>query len=89
MSASPRDVVDPEAGVSATAAERMRRRVQRFATLSTVLGAVISIVSALAMRDTVRLVDILALFFGGMGTGAGLASLAAARARARTPGSSP
>ena len=63
--------------------ERRRRRAQRFATISTVLGAVISFVSALAMRDTVRLVDILALFFGGMGTGAGLASLGVARARAR------
>jgi hypothetical protein len=73
-----------EPGLPLTRKERFRRRFQRFATLSTVLGAVISLVSALGMRDSVRLVDILALFFGGMGTGAGLASLGVARARARS-----
>ena len=69
-----------------TIGESFRRRAQRFAGVATVLGAVVSLVSALAMRDSVRLVDILALFFGGMGTGAGLASFAAAHSRSRSTG---
>ena len=74
---------DSDVADAAALIERRRRRAQRLATVSTVLGAVISFVSALAMRDSVRLVDILALFFGGMGAGAGLASLGVSRARAR------
>jgi hypothetical protein len=64
--------------------ERSRQRMQRFSVVGTILGAVVSLASALAMRDSVRLVDILSLFFGGMGTGAGLASLAATRMRSRS-----
>ena len=86
MSAPPRTAGDGDAGDAVARQARIRRRAQRFATISAVLGAVISFVSALAMRDSVRLVDIFALFFGGMGTGAGLASLAVARARARSAG---
>jgi hypothetical protein len=58
-----------------------RRR--RFSTAATILGALLSIFSALSMRDHVRLVEIVELFFGGVGTGAGLVSLLAQRARDR------
>jgi hypothetical protein len=58
-------------------------RAQRFSTLTTVLGALLSLLSALSMRDHVRLVEIISLFFGGAGTGAGIASLVKQRARAR------
>jgi len=61
----------------------MSDRGRRLSTVATVLGAVLSLFSALSMRDHVRLVEIIELFFGGLGTGAGLASLIAARARAR------
>ena len=88
MSAPPRAGGEGDEGTE-TSRARIRRRAQRFAAISTVLGAVISLVSAFGMRDTVRLVDIFALFFGGMGTGAGLASLAVARARARSAGVPP
>src|SRR5688500_1101354 len=40
-----------------------------------VLSAIIALAGALAMRDRVRLVDILSLFFGGAGTGAGIVEL--------------
>lgn len=60
-------------------------RSRRFATAATVLGALLSLYSALAMRDHVRLVEIIELFFGGVGTGAGIAGLVAQRARAVTP----
>ena len=66
--------------------ERRRERVQRFSAAGTILGAIVSVASALAMRDSVRMVDILSLFFGGVGTGAGLASLAVGRMRARSAG---
>jgi hypothetical protein len=57
-----------------------RRR--RLATVSTVLGALLSLFSAFMMRDHVRLVEIVELFFGGVGTGAGLAGLLAQHRRA-------
>ena len=41
--------------------------------LVVVLGTVGAILSALEMRDRARLVDIIALFASGAGTGAGLA----------------
>ena len=44
----------------------------RFTLSATVLSVVIALLGALAMVDRVRLVDILALFFGGFGAGAGL-----------------
>ena len=52
---------------------------ERLAIVSTVAGAVVALGSALVMRDHVRLVEILTLFFGGAGAGAGVASLVAAR----------
>jgi hypothetical protein len=51
----------------------------KLAVLSTVLGVVLAFWAALLMRDHIRLVEILILFFGGFGAGAGVASLAAAR----------
>lgn len=48
---------------------RSRVRLQVFAAL---LSALVALVSALAMRDRVRLVDILGLFAGGMGAGVSL-----------------
>jgi hypothetical protein len=57
-------------------------RQRRFATASTVLGALLSLFSAFMMRDHVRLVEIVELFFGGVGTGAGLASLIVQHKRA-------
>jgi hypothetical protein len=56
-------------------------RGRRLATFTTVLGALLSLFSALAMRDHVRLVEIIELFFGGVGTGAGIAGLIAQRRR--------
>jgi hypothetical protein len=55
----------------------------KMAVLSAVLGAVVTLVSALSMRDHVRLVEIVSLFFGGFGSGAGVAALAAGRRRER------
>jgi hypothetical protein len=49
-----------------------------------VLGALLSLLSALSMRDHVRLVDVISLFFGGVGTGAGIAGLIAQRNRDRS-----
>ena len=62
------------------------RTVVRLATLATVLSAVVGLLGALAMRDRVRLVDILALFFGGVGSGAGIAVLVGRRRAARDAG---
>jgi hypothetical protein len=59
--------------------ETARRR--RYAIVTTVLGALLSLYSALAMRDHVRLVEIIELFFGGFGTGAGIAALVARHTR--------
>jgi hypothetical protein len=53
----------------------------RFATATTAIGALLSLYSALSMRDHVRLVEIIELFFGGVGTGAGIAGLIAQRRR--------
>ena len=58
---------------------------ERMAVFTTVAGAVVALASALAMRDHVRLVDILTLFFGGAGTGAGVAGLLAGRRARRAP----
>ena len=56
----------------------------KLAVLSTVLGAILTFWAALLMRDHVRMVEILTLFFGGFGAGAGVASLVAARRARRT-----
>src|SRR5829696_10055514 len=55
---------------------------QKLSILVTVLGALASLLSAAAMRDHVRLVEIVGLFASGAGTGAGLAALFLTRARA-------
>ena len=46
---------------------------------SAILGAAVSLVSAITMQDHVRLVEIIALFFGGFGSGAGVAQMVATR----------
>ena len=43
---------------------------EKMVVFSTILGAGVSLASALAMQDHVRLVEILGLFFGGFGSGA-------------------
>jgi hypothetical protein len=54
---------------------------ERLSIAATVLSASTAILSALAMRDHLRLVEILGLFASGAGTGAGIAFLVASRAR--------
>jgi hypothetical protein len=56
---------------------------EKLALLSTILGAAISLASALAMQDHVRLVEIIGLFFGGFGSGAGFAVMVATRRNRR------
>jgi len=51
------------------------------AALVTALSAVIAVVSALQMRDHVRLVEIIGLFASGAGTGAGIAAMIVSRKR--------
>jgi hypothetical protein len=51
----------------------------KLAALSTILGTLLAIASAAAMRDHIRLVEIVSLFFGGFGAGAGVALLVANR----------
>jgi hypothetical protein len=48
------------------------RAALRLTTIATAISAVIGLLGALQMRDRVRLVDILSLFFGGAGAGAGV-----------------
>ena len=48
----------------------------RFKAIGALLSVVIALSAALGMRSRVRLVDILALFAGGMGTGVTVAMLA-------------
>ena len=54
----------------------MRRKL---ALISTILGVALSLFSAFTMRDHVRLVEIVGLFFGGFGSGAGIARLVSTR----------
>jgi hypothetical protein len=60
---------------------------KKLSTITTIGGAALALLSAVSMRDQVRLVEIITLFFGGLGAGAGLAGLWAARraAQRRTP----
>jgi hypothetical protein len=51
------------------------------AVLVTALSAIIAVVSALQMRDHVRLVEIIGLFASGAGTGAGIAVIIVGRKR--------
>ena len=51
------------------------------AVLVTALSAIIAVISAVQMRDHVRLVEIIGLFASGVGTGAGIAATVAGRKR--------
>ena len=58
----------------------------RLRVVGALLSLVVALTVALGMRDRVRLVDILALFAGGMGAGVGIATIAReARDRAAPP----
>ncbi len=56
----------------------------RLRVVGALLSLVVALTAALGMRDRVRLVDILALFAGGMGAGVGVATVAR-EARDRAP----
>ena len=58
----------------------MREKLPLF---STILGAAVTLVSAITMQDHVRLVEIIGLFFGGFGSGAGVAQMVATRRKAQ------
>jgi hypothetical protein len=58
---------------------------EKLPLLATVLGVIVSVASALTMRDHVRIVDIFTLFFGGVATGAGVVRQIAAAKQARGP----
>lgn len=60
--------------------ERLRRR---FQIVGTLLSLLVALTAALAMRDRARLVDILALFAGGMGAGVSLVQLVQELRRSR------
>lgn len=53
----------------------------RLTTLATLASIAVGMLGALAMSDRVRLVDIVSLFFGGVGAGAGTAALIVQRRR--------
>jgi hypothetical protein len=55
----------------------------RLATLGTIASFALALIGALAMSDRVRLVDIISLFFGGVGAGAGLVVVVGQRRRQR------
>ena len=67
-----------------TKRDRLRFRLQLIGSL---LAVVVAAAAALGMRDRVRMVDILALFAGGVGAGVALAQMgqAAREARNRPP----
>ncbi len=54
---------------------------ERLSLLVTVVSVATSIVATLAMRDHVRLVEIVGLFASGVGTGAGIVAVVADRRR--------
>jgi hypothetical protein len=54
---------------------------QKISLAATALSVLVAIISALSMRDHVRLVDIVGLFASGVGTGASIASAMVGRAR--------
>ena len=60
---------------------------QKLPILVTAMGALTSLLSAAAMRDHVRLVEIVGLFASGASTGAGIAALYLTRAGARAAAS--
>ena len=51
------------------------RAAARLTTLATIASAALALLGAFAMSDRVRLVDIVSLFFGGAGAGAGMTAL--------------
>jgi len=53
----------------------------RLAVLVTALSAIIAVLSALQMRDHVRMVEIIGLFASGAGTGACIAATVVGRKR--------
>jgi hypothetical protein len=55
---------------------------QRWPIVGTVCGVIAALISAAAMRDHVRLVEIVSLFASGAATGASVTSLMVARTRA-------
>jgi hypothetical protein len=59
---------------------RSRLRLQ---VVGALLSMLVALTAALAMRDRVRMVDILALFAGGMGAGVSLVQLAQGIRRSR------
>lgn len=63
-----------------------RRRLRRLAQLGTVLGFAVALWSAALLVDRVRAVDIVALFAGGFGAGAGLTALLVERRDANREG---
>ena len=69
------------AGTPVRALKIDRRRI-RLQLIGAVLSVVVALTAALGMRDRVRLVDIVALFAGGMGAGVTIA-MAAREARER------
>src|SRR6185436_4114962 len=52
----------------------MRQKKPALALLAAVLSAAVGLIGALALKDRVRLVDIIQLFAGGAGAGAGIAA---------------
>ena len=60
--------------------DRLRFRLQLIGSL---LSVVVAAAAALGMGDRVRLVDILALFAGGLGAGVAIAQMAQAARAAR------
>ncbi len=62
----------------------MTRR-ERWSVLSTLLSVALAIFGAYEALDHVRVVDILILFFGGVGSGAGLTAIAVQLRSQRSP----
>ena len=61
----------------------MKRKKPALAFAVAVLSGLVALMGAVAMRDRVRLVDILQLFAGGAGAGAGITATVAGLRRAR------
>jgi hypothetical protein len=66
---------DCKQGAPLRAGKTMATRRERVAVVVSVVGAVVSLVSALAMIDHVSLTKIITLWFGGFGTGAAVVQL--------------
>ena len=57
----------------------------RLTLFATIASTAIALLGALAMVDRVRVVDVLALFFGGFGAGAGLVASVVQNRKLVTP----